>query len=78
MSPINGSFIAHHLSGVFCLSLEDLKLKILNDIMTNDIMTTILALQQIIVFCHYKILVLDCHKSLYSAVASNEGQALAA
>lgn len=38
--------------------------------MTNDIMTTILALQQI--------LVLDCHKSLYSEVASNEGQALAA
>ena len=46
--------------------------------MTNDIMTTILALQQIIVFCHYKILVLACHNSLYSAVASNEGQVLAA
>lgn len=46
--------------------------------MTNDIMTTILALQQILVFCHYKILVLDCHKSLYSKVASNEGQSLAA
>lgn len=43
MSPINGSFIARHLSGVFCLSLEDLKLKILNDIMTNDIMTTCLV-----------------------------------